>query len=367
MRVGIDAGPIVGDRGGVGWHTYQLLRSMTGLREDIELVGYVGPGSLQDGVPKGWVDGGTIRWMESGRWTMPWRGRWDGLDLYHGTNFKMKTTGRYGGVVTIYDLWMDRYPQYSPKLFGQRASFFRTRRTAWRARKVITISEFSARDIAELYGLPLDRIAVIPCGVSNDFRPQRDPAEFGALRRRIGLPDAPFILFVGGADPRKNHQAAVRAFAARADELKGRQLVLVGDSVHRFGNMARTIAQCGLEGRVICPGRLPIDDIARLYSHADLFVFPSLYEGFGMPVIEAMACGAPVVTSNRTALPEVAGEAALLVNPESDEELAEAMVRVLRDASLRGALRKKGFERARQFTWARAAQQTLAVYREVCR
>ena len=119
VRVGIDAGPIVGDRGGVGWHTYQLLRSMTGLREDIELVGYVGPGSLQDGVPKGWVDGGSIRWMESGRWTMPWRGRWDGLDLYHGTNFKMKTTGRYGGVVTIYDLWMDRYPQYSPKLFGQ--------------------------------------------------------------------------------------------------------------------------------------------------------------------------------------------------------------------------------------------------------
>ena len=358
---------MVGDRGGVGWHTYHLLRAMVGLRENLELVGYVGTGSLQNGVPTGWSGNGNIRWVESGKWLMQWRGRWDRLDLYHGTNFKMKTTGRLGGVVTIYDLWMDRSPQYSPKLFGQRASFQRTRRTAWRARKVMTISKFSADEIMSLYGLPSERIAVIPCGVSDDFRPQHDPAAFGELRRRIGLPDAPFILFVGGADPRKNHQAVVRAFAKRAGELKECRLVLVGDSVHRFGNMSRTIAQCGMERRVICPGRLPIGDITRLYSHADLFVFPSLYEGFGMPVIEAMACGAPVVTSNRTALPEVAGDAALLVNPDDDDELAGAMVRILRDTPLRESLRAKGFDRAKQFTWERAARQTLAVYKELCR
>jgi glycosyltransferase involved in cell wall biosynthesis len=340
---------------------------MVGLGEDMDWVGYVGPGSLRNGAPEGWTVGGRIRWVESGRWTLPWRGRLDGLDLYHGTNFKMKTAGRFGGVVTIYDLWMDRCPEYSPKLFGQRASSLRTRRTAWRARKVMTISEFSAAELRELYGLPSDRIAVIPCGVSDDFRPRRDPDEFAALRRRIGLPEGPFILFVGGADPRKNHEAVVRAFAGRADELKGCRLVLVGDATHRFGSMTETIAQCGLEGRVLCPGRLPIDDITRLYSHADLFVFPSLYEGFGMPVLEAMACGAPVVTSNRSALPEVAGDAALLVNPESDEELAGAMVGILRDASLRETLRAKGFERARQFTWERAAKQTVAVYKEVCK
>jgi glycosyltransferase involved in cell wall biosynthesis len=366
MRIGIDASPIVGDRGGVGWHTYHLLRAMAGLKEAIELVGYVGPGSLQNGVPKGWTGKGSIRWVEAGKWLMPWRGRWDKLDLYHGTNFKMKTTGRFGGVVTIYDLWMDRHPEYSPKLFGQRAASMRTRRTMWRARKVMTISEFSAGEIRALYGLPSDRIAVIPCGVSGDFRPRCDQAEFGELRRRIGLPDAPFILFVGGADPRKNHRALVRAFARLADEFKGHKLVLAGDAKHRFGSMPETIAQCGVEGRVVCPGRLPIEDIVRLYSHADLFVFPSLYEGFGMPVVEAMACGAPVVTSNRTSLPEVAGDAALLVNPESDEQLAEAMVKILSDASLRESLRKKGFERAKQFTWERAAKQTLEVYKEVC-
>ncbi len=366
VRVGIDATSIVGDRGGVGWHTYHLLKALIRLSEDVELVGYVNPGSIRDGVPQGWDGGEGIQWVEVGRLMMRWRGRLDGLDLYHGTNFKMRTTGRFGGVVTIYDLWMDRHPQYSPKLFGQRASFLRTRRTAWRAKKVITISEFSAHDIQSIYGLPPDRIAVIPCGVSEDFCPRRDPAEFGKLCRRIGLPDAPFILFVGGADPRKNHQAVVRAFAKRADELKDYRLVLVGDPVHRFGRMAETIARCGVEGRVLCPGRLPIEDITRLYSHADLFVFPSLYEGFGMPVVEAMACGAPVVTSTRASLPEVAGDAALLVNPENDDELAVAMVRVLRDTPLRESLRAKGFARAKQFTWERAARQTLAVYKELC-
>lgn len=367
MRIGIDASPIVGDRGGVGWHTYHLLRALAGLREEIELVGYVGPGSLQNGVPIGWAGNGSIRWVEAGKWLMPWRGRWDKLDLYHGTNFKMRTTGRCGGVVTVYDLWMDRHPEYSTKLFGQRASSRRTGRTMRRARKVMTISEFSAGEIRALHGISPDHIVVIPCGVSSDFRPRQDPVEFEDLRRRIGLSDAPFILFVGGADPRKNHQALVRAFARRADEFKGRQLVLAGDSLHRFGNMGETVRRSGLEGRVRCPGRLSIEDITRLYSHADLFVFPSLYEGFGMPVLEAMACGAPVVTSNRTSLPEVAGEAALLVNPENDEELAEAMVRVLRDTPLRESLRAKGFERAKQFTWERAARQTLGVYREVCK
>jgi glycosyltransferase involved in cell wall biosynthesis len=278
----------------------------------------------------------------------------------------MRTTGRFGGVVTVHDLWLDRHPEYSPKLFGQGSSSARARRTAWRAKKVLTVSNFSADDIADRYGLPRERIAVIPNGVSDEFRPVRDPAAFDALRRRIGLPDAPYILFVGGADPRKNHRALVRAFAKRAQELKEYRLVLVGDTVHRFGDMARTVAQCGLESRTVCPGRLPIEDIRHLYSHADLFVFPSRYEGFGMPVLEAMACGAPVITSNCTALPEVAGDAAVLVNPDDEEELGERLVHVLGNPALRESLRAKGFDRARQFTWERAARQTVEVYKEVC-
>jgi glycosyltransferase involved in cell wall biosynthesis len=141
---------------------------------------------------------------------------------------------------------------------------------------------------------------------------------------------------------------------------------MVGEASHRFGNMYETSRTFGLEDRVICPGLLSLADLRLLYSYADAFVFPSVYEGFGMPVLEAMACGAPVIASNTTALPEVAGDAAVLVDPVCVEELADAIVRVIEDRALRDSLRAKGFERATHFTWERTARQTLAVYRDVC-
>ncbi len=366
MRVGLDANPLLGDRGGVGWLTYHLLRALVALKEELELVAYVKPGWLVNGQPVGWEPISQLRWVEAGLWTMRWRGTLDRLDLYHGTNFKLKTEGRYGGVVTIPDLWLDRHPQYSRKVFGQRASFYRARRMAWRARKVITISQHSAKDIRSLYGLPLERIAVIPCGVSDDFRPSRDPRAVEDLRRRIGFTADKFILFIGGADPRKNHATLVEAFAGRAKQLKSHALVLVGDRVHQFGSYMSTVRAYGLEAQVVCPGRLSSEDLRLLYSAAELFVFPSIYEGFGMPVLEAMACGAPVVTSNTTSIPEVAGDAAIFVNPLDARELGEAMVRVLSNKQLREGLRAKGFERVKQFTWERAARRTVEVYGEVC-
>jgi glycosyltransferase involved in cell wall biosynthesis len=367
MRVGIDAAPLLGERGGIGWHTYYLLQALVRLKQELELVGYLPAGLLAKDMPAGWPGSGGIRWVEAARWTMAWRARLDGLDLFHGPNYKMRATGRCGGVVTVHDLWLDRHPEYSPKFLGQRLSSERTMRTAWRARMVITVSEFSAREIRALYGLPAERIAVIANGVSDVFRPSRDEAAMQGLRQRLGLPAGGFILFVGGADPRKNHEVLVRAFASRAKAFKEYSLVLVGDVVHRFGDLRQTLAAYGLGSRAVCPGRLGIEELRLLYSSADLFVFPSLYEGFGMPVLEAMACGAPVITSTTTALPEVAGDAALLVDPTDPEALAEAMVQVLYDQTLRASLREKGFKRAREFTWEQAAQKTLAVYRAVCR
>ncbi len=366
LRIGIDANPIAGDRGGVGWHTYHLLRALLDLKEEVEFVGYVTPGSLRNGQLEGWENQIRLRWVEAGRLARRWRGAFDRLDLYHGTNFKLQTSGRFGGVVTLHDLWLDRYPQYSQKLLGQRTSFHRTKRTAWRARRVVTVSEHSARDIESLYGLSRDRIVVIPNGVSEDFQPTGDTQSLAAIRQRFRFSAERFILFVGGADPRKNHQTLLKAYGSRSDRLKEYSLVLVGDISHRFGDLWQTAQTLGLERRVVCTGRLPIEDIRLLYSHADLFVFPSIYEGFGMPVLEAMACGAPVITSNRTALPEVAGDAAVLVDPEDAEQLGEAIVRVLEDRTLRATLRAKGFERAKRFTWEKAARQTLALYRELC-
>jgi glycosyltransferase involved in cell wall biosynthesis len=244
MRIGIDASPILRPRGGVGWHTYHLLRALLELKEELEFVCYVQPGSLRrhGEVIEEWGRTPRLSWVEAGPLTRRWRGRLDRLDLYHGTNFKMRTVGKYGGLVTIHDLWLDRFPQYSRKLFGQRGSFGRAKRTAWRARKVITVSNYSAEDIVSLYGIPRDRIVVIYNGVSEQFRPVDQPAAFASLRERLGLPTDRFILFAGGADPRKNHQTLLRAWARRADLLKGYALVIVGAALD--GRSAPAVLAC---------------------------------------------------------------------------------------------------------------------------
>ncbi len=366
MRIGIDAASLVGDKGGVGWHTHHLLKALLELDEKTDYVGYLRPGSLQAGQLSGWPPASRMRWIETQRWLMSWRGRWDRLDLYHGPNFKMHTTGRYGGIVTIHDLWLARYPEYSRKLLGQAGSSRRAIATANRARKVVTVSEFSAREIESLYGIPRDHVVVIHNGVSEDFVPLCDEQVRAELRERWAIPATGFILFVGGADPRKNHAKFLQAVAQSRLYLGGRAILLVGDSEHPQGSYRATAQSLGLEQEIRCTGRLEREALRRLYSCADLFVFPSRYEGFGMPVLEAMACGAPTITSSTSSLPEVAGDAALLVDPDDVEGLARAMVTALSDANLRQGLRQRGFERARRFTWQRAALRTSALYRELC-
>ncbi|MFO0773133.1 MAG: lipopolysaccharide heptosyltransferase II [Nitrospiraceae bacterium] len=365
MRLGIEATPILGDRGGVGWYLYYLLRSFVRLRDDYELFCYVEPGYRDKIRWESWMDDPRLRWREATRKTMRWCGANDRLDLFHGPNFRLRTEGRYGGIVTIHDLWMDRHPEYSPKLFPHTSSNH-TRHAAWQARRVITDSYASAREINELYGLPMDRMVVVHCGIAEDFYPVTDPEVWTRVRERIGIGSEGFVLFVGGADPRKNHRVFLEAVAQMRAGLGRRKVVLIGDAVHRHGNYHETAARLGLTDITICPGRVPMDDLRVLYSRADLFAFPSLYEGFGMPVLEAMACGAPVVTSNRSSLLEVAGTAAVLVDPENSQQVAEGMVAVLDQPARREELRRQGFERVHRFSWDRAATQVMRVYRETC-
>lgn len=366
MRIGFDANPMGDDMGGVGWHSYHLLRTMLAQKEGIDFVAYVRPGVDPPKSAEAWPGVGNLKWVNSSRWAMGKRGASDRLDLYHGTNFKMQTVGRYGGLVTIHDLWLDRHPEYSKKMLGQWSSSFKTRQTALRARKVITVSEFSARELMELYGLKREHIVVIPNGVSEDFVPRRDDHAMAELRKRIGLKTEHFVLFIGGADPRKNHQIFLESAEMVRKKLGSRTLVLVGSPVHPFGNYEETARRRSLTEKVLCPGRLSTNDLQLLYSSTDLFVFPSLYEGFGIPVLEAMACGAPVLTSNSTALAEVVGDAAMLADPQDARALGEAMIRALEDEPLRAALKVKGFDRARQFSWEQAATKTLALYGDLC-
>lgn len=367
MRIGIDAAPVVGGEGGVGTHTTQLLRVMIELDSKSEFLAYIPKGTKDQIAHKGsWTAASNLRWIESGRWGLRWRGRADLLDLFHGPNFKMRTQGRFGGIVTIHDMWMDRAPQYSSKVFGQRLAFVRTKRVVWRARKVVTVSRFSASEISELYGLPSERVAVISNGVSDAFWRERNDQAMDGLRSRKGIPRTGFVLFVGGADPRKNHKNFLAAAARCREAWKGRSLVLVGASSHRFGNYQETAQAYGLEDHIVCTGQVTIQELRLLYSYADLFVFPSLYEGFGMPVLEAMACGSPTITSTTSGLPEVAGGAAVLVDPDDPDQLGDAIRRVLTGQQLREDLRARGLERAKQMTWDAPAAQTLALYRELC-
>ncbi len=367
MRIGIDASPIVGDRGGVGWHTYYLLRAMLAVKQDVDFVAYLRPGTTPPDETHAWEGVDRLRWVAVSKWAMRGRGAVDRLDLYHGTNFKMHTAGRYGGMVTIHDLWLERFPQYSTKIFGQRLSSYKTKRTARRAQRVITVSEFSAGELKALYGIPREQIAVIPNGVSEEFGPRRDESAMAALRQRIGLTAHRFILFIGGADPRKNHRVLLEAAALVRERLGGRTLLLVGSATHPFGSYEETAKLYGLTAQVLCPGRLSKDDLQLLYSYADVFVFPSLYEGFGMPVLEAMACEVPVITSKTTALGEVAGEAAVLIDPLDARGLGEALIKVLDNEPLRTALRKRGLDRVKHYTWRQSALQTLELYASICR
>lgn len=366
MRIGIEATPILGDRGGVGWYLYYLLRGLVRLPDDYELFCYVEPGYRDRIQWEPWMDDPRLRWREAGRTAMRQRGKLDQLDLFHGPNFRLRTEGRCGGIVTIHDLWMDRHPEYSPKLFPSKSSAH-TKQAAWQARRVITDSYASAREINELYGLPMDRIVVVHCGISDEFHPVDKPEAWQQLRERLGIGAQGYVLFVGGADPRKNHRGFLDAVGVMRAHLGSRRVVLIGDAVHRHGNYRETAARLGLSEVTLCPGRVPMEELRQLYTHADLFVFPSLYEGFGMPVLEAMACGAPVVTSNRSSLLEVAGTAAELVNPEDAPQLARAMVRLLDDPSYRDTLRQQGFARIRRFSWDAAAAQVMGVYRETYR
>ena len=366
MKIGIDASPIIGDRGGIGWHTYYLLQTMLASKQDVDFVGYLRPGSALPEEIQGWPGSDHLHCVHASKWSMTRRGTADRLDLYHGTNFRMHTTGRYGGIVTVHDLWLERFPEYSPKFFGQRLSSHKTKRTVRRARKVVTVSQFSAHELMDLFGLSAEQIAVIPNGVSDEFFPRRDDAAMIALKQRIGLTAPRFILFVGGADPRKNHGVFLEAASLVRRDLEERTLVLVGSGTHAFGAYERTAKSYGLADRVLCPGRLSVEDLRLLYSYTDLFVFPSLYEGFGMPVLEAMGCGAPVITSKTTALGEVAGDAAVLVDPRNPGELGAAITKVLENEPLRALLKERAQVRVKQFRWQQAAAKTLELYSALC-
>jgi len=283
-------------------------------------------------------------------------------DLFHATAYAMPRARRTPVVLTVHDLTLLRLPEVGTAAL--RRSVRRAAAEAGAARLVIADSEATRRDLIELAGVAPAAIRVVPLGVGAEFRPQPVAAARAAVTTRFGLTE-PYLLHLGTVEPRKNLPLLVEACARlwREGRLTHR-LVLAGPPGWGSAALEASIARHGVGDRVRRLGRVADAERPALYGAADAVLIPSVYEGFGLPLLEAMACGAPAVASDAGALPEVAGDAALLLDPRDAQAWAEAIAALLGDPALAARLRTAGPPRAAAFTWARCARETLAVYRE---
>jgi len=280
-------------------------------------------------------------------------------DVLHATAFAAPIVRWCPTLVTIYDLSFALFPAYF-RGFNQRYLRAATRFSARRARCVIAISEHTRRDVHRLYGVPLDRIVVAYPGVDESLRPA-DPEAVARFRHEKNLPDK-FLLFLGTLEPRKNLVTLINAFTEMKRDCPTATLVLAGGVGWKFDDLFAAIDSSGVKDSVVLPGYIKAEEKALWLSSAAAFVYPSNYEGFGLPPLEAMACGTPVLTSDAASLPEVVGEAGLTIAPDDVLGWAHALRRVWRDDAYRNELSERGLRQAQKFTWLAAAREIAASY-----
>ena len=285
------------------------------------------------------------------------------IDLLHSLHYTSPFLLACASVVTIHDLTFFLFPELhklSKRLFFPSV----IRASARKADALITVSENTRQDSIRLLHVPEEKIFAVQLGVDEIFHPIKD----NGLRRKIyqqyQLPEK-FILYVGLVEPRKNLPLLIRSFRTLVEEGFSHRLVIAGRLGWMYQEVFKQIETLGLEDRIKFTGYVPRQNLPIVYNLAELFVYPTLYEGFGLPVLEAMACGTPVVTSNISSLPEIVGNAGILVTPGEESALAEAMVKVLSDPKMQENLAEKGIRRSKNFSWKRTAKETLQVYQHV--
>ncbi len=287
------------------------------------------------------------------------------VDIYHNPDFTLPPLGKkVRKVVTIHDIAFLEHPEYAvPSLAAYLKKVVPEAVDA--ADVVATVSHEVSRTLIDHFQTPREKLTVIPNGVGTNFRRITDSILLSATRHKYGL-KSPFVLAVGTLEPRKNHIGLIKAFSKAQKKRNGPAiLAIAGGQGWLYEQTKQVIADLKLDNKVRFLGRVSDLELITLYSMADIFAFPSFFEGFGVPPIEAMACGAPVITSNTSALPEVVGDAALLVDPYDTDALADAITRLVENEQLREELRRKGYLRAQQFTWATSARKMLMVYQKL--
>jgi glycosyltransferase involved in cell wall biosynthesis len=381
LRIAIDATSVPSQRLGAGTYIYNLVQALAQLDSDDRYFIFAKPETFAGGLPEGprfrlvpvrlpWRLA-RMAWEQA---VLPWHLQRLGVDVLHSPHY---TTTAVGGgwrrVVTFHDVTFFLLPERYTAL---RRAYFRaaSRAGAHLADLVIAVSKTVKADVERYLGMPPERVRAVPLAAAPSYRPVDDTTRLAAVRAKYGLPER-FVLNVGALEPGKNQATLLRAFHRLKGGSRehgpsagsGEALVIAGPPAWQYERLLRLVDKLRLRDQVRFLNYVPAEDLVALYNLADLFVFPSLYEGFGLPPLEAMACGLPVVASNAPALREVLDGAALLVQPLDAAGLAEAMAAALGDEPLRAHLREAGLKRATLFSWERTARETAVVYHEAAR
>jgi glycosyltransferase involved in cell wall biosynthesis len=287
------------------------------------------------------------------------------VDLFHAPHYVLPALTPGRSVVTIHDCIHLMFPEYLKHRLGYayaRASMWTA---AHKSDRIFTVSEQSKRDILKFFNVPPDKVVVTPNAIDDRFNEPPSAQRVQEIRERYQLSQA-YILYVGNIKPHKNLERLIEAFQyVRSQGRQELELLLIGDEISKLQSLRRAVHKHGLHRYVRFHGFVPDDTLAVLYRLASVFVFPSLYEGFGLPPLEAMACGTPVVTSNVSSLPEVVGDAAILVDPYDAQSIADGILKVLHSSHLRADLRERGYARVREYSWERSVRTVRKVYGEV--
>jgi len=366
MRFAVDAHAIGRHLTGNEVYVRSLLNALATQLQDNELIAYVSADSAAKSLPA------NVRTRQVA--TNPFirlgfdlgaRCRQDRPDLLH-VQYTMPLACPVPVVVSVHDVSFLEHPEYFTRDRAMQLQFT-VRRTVYRAARILTGSEFSKSSILKVYGdLDEDKVVVVPNAAASEFRPLPRDVAAAAVRERFQI-HAPFVLSVGDLQPRKNQIGLIRAFAklVKAFPQLKQNLVLAGKETWFADQVHRAARDSGVADRIQFCGFVSDADLLQLYNACDLFIFPSFYEGFGLPALEAMACGRAVVCSHTSALPEVVDGAAILFDPYALDEIVRAMADLLLDGQLRLRMERLGLQRAAHFSWQKTAQQTLAVFHDV--
>ena len=368
MRIGIDATALPPRLVGAGNYIVNLIRALLQLDAKNEYVVFVKPEQRFLFEPREHLELVNaalssplvrVAWEQT---ALPLLARQYRLDLLHSPHYTVPLLVRSKTVATFHDMTFFLYPELHE---AYKRLYFKPiiRLSARRANAIIADSESTRQDILKILRVNPQQIVAVPLGVSDHPR-MDNPLEIARVRRQYNLPEK-FILNVGVLEPRKNVTTLVRAFKSLIEQGIPHSLAIVGKRGWHYEQIFQTVKDLGIEDRVIFTDYIPENDLRCLYRASDLFVYPSFYEGFGLPVLEAMAQGVPVVTSNLSSMPEIAGDTALRVNPHDEPALASAMQRVLTDRGLHDKLAQDGYARSKLFSWRRTARETLGVYERV--